>query len=98
VFRDPFQSGSNSGRRGGPHQEYCIDTIQASVEGLGDREISAYDVHMWRQTSRVLISNQRADSHAGSRQLRENFAAHPAGSSNDEDAIHQRPFYGRTSN
>jgi hypothetical protein len=64
VLRDPFQSGRNSGRRGGPHQEYGIDAIQAFINSLGESEISAYHINVWRQTSRVRVAGERADSHA----------------------------------
>ena len=44
---------------------------------------------------RVRVAGERADSHARGRQLRENLATGPAGSSNDEDSIHARLFYRR---
>ena len=91
MLRDPLQSGNNSGRRGGPHQEHRIDAIQASIKGLGKSEISAYDINVWRQTSRVRVAGERADPHARGRQLSEKLSANPAGSSDDENTIHARP-------
>src|SRR5258708_7457662 len=81
--------------RCGPHQEHRIDAIQAFIQGLGKGEISAYHVNVWRQISRVRVACERADSHVRRRQLGENLAADPAGSSDDEDAIHARPCYRR---
>jgi hypothetical protein len=96
VLRDPLQCGSDGGRRGSPHQEHRIDAIQAPIKGLGKSEISAHHLNVWRQTSRVRVAGERADSHARGRQLRENLAADVAGCSDDEDTIHARPSYRRS--
>jgi len=32
-----------------------------SVEGLGNREISAHHLSLWRQASRVLVTYERTD-------------------------------------
>jgi len=58
---DPLESGSNRGRRGGPHQEHRIDAIQACLKGLKKGEIARYDIHVRRQGSGVRIAGQRAD-------------------------------------
>jgi hypothetical protein len=69
VLRDPLQSGGNSGRWGGPHQEHRIDVVQALIQSLGESEISAYYIDVRRQTSRVRVAGERADSHAGGRAI-----------------------------
>src|ERR1700680_3621073 len=66
---------------GTPHRWH----IQAFIKGLGESAISAYQIKVWRQTSRVRVAGECADSHTHGRQLRENLAADVAGSSNDED-------------
>ena len=86
--RDPLQRASGSSRRGRPHQEYRINAIQTSIQGLVKSEISAYHINMCRQTSRKRVARQRADSHARGRQLRENLAAHGASGADDEDSLH----------
>jgi hypothetical protein len=93
VLRDPLQSRSDSGRRGGPHQEHRIDAIEAFIKGFGKSEISAHRLNPWRQRSCVRVARQRADLHTRDWQLRQDLAADVAGGSDDEGTIHAGPPY-----
>ena len=88
VLRDPLQSGSDSGGRGGPHQEHRIDAIQAFIQGLGKSEISAHHLNLWRQSEPRPGCARARGLRARGRQLRDNLAADGAGGADDEDTIH----------
>ena len=95
VLRDPLQSGSNSGWRGGPHREHHIDAIEASIKRLGMSQISANHLDLWWQSSRSWVARHRADLCARGCQSRDNLATDGAGRSNNEYRIHAEPSCGR---
>jgi len=92
VFHNPLQSGGNSGRRGGPNQEHCIDTIETRINGLGGSEIAANHVDLWWETCRAGVARQCADLRARGRQSRDNVAANGASPSDNENLIHAEPI------
>jgi len=89
--------GSNSGSRGGPHQEHCIDAIEASIKRLGKSQISANYLDLWWQSSRAGVARHRADLRARVDQSRDNLAADGTGRSNNEYRIDAEQSYGRSS-
>src|SRR5437879_1261842 len=97
MLRDPLQSGGNSGRRGGPHQEHGLDAVDASLKSLRKSEISASHLDSWWETSRAWVARQRTDLRAGSRYSRENLAANGAGPSDNKNMIHGGPSILRAS-
>src|SRR5207253_10748826 len=93
VLRNPLQSGSNSGRRGGPNQEHGLHTFEACIKGLRKSEVSANHLDLLWQSSRAWVARQCADLRARGHQARDNLAADSARTSNDKHTIHPRSFY-----
>lgn len=90
MLRDALHRGSNSGRRGGPQEEYRVDVLQARIKRFGKSGISAHQRDLWRQTAGVRFACQRADLRAFCGQLRKHMAANVAAASDDEDTIPAR--------
>src|SRR5438270_12889786 len=61
MLRDPFQSGHNSGWRGGPQQKHSIDAVKASTKGSRKTEVSANHLDLCWQTSRVWVARHRTN-------------------------------------
>src|SRR5580698_8858828 len=60
MLCNSFQSGNDSFRRGGPHQEHSIDAIQAGIKRIGTSEISTRYLNSRRQTGRIRVASQGA--------------------------------------
>jgi len=64
VLRHPLQGRRDSGGRGGPDEEDCLDAIEAGIQRLGSSEISAHHLDLWRQISGLRIAHHGADVRA----------------------------------
>ena len=88
LFRHPVHGGKGTAGRGGPHEEHCIDAIQAAIKGCGNGEVSAHALNFGRQTGGVRIASGSAHSDLRRQLVRNNVAANISGGSGDEDAFH----------
>ena len=65
ALRDALQSGSYSGRWGGPHEKDGVGAIEACIESFGNGEITANDPDLRRQIGGFWIAGHGADWRAG---------------------------------
>src|SRR5207247_8850163 len=74
-----------------PHQKNRINILQAAIQGLGNREIPAHHLDLWRQTGRLRVASHGAEPRSRCRQLIDNLATDVPGAADDEDTIHRGP-------
>jgi predicted ATPase len=92
VVRDSFQRTRRSRRRRHPYQEDRVDIFQAPFEGLGNREIPAHHLDLWRQAGRIRVAGHHAEPRSRCPQLIDNLATDVPGAADDEDTVHAGPI------
>jgi hypothetical protein len=75
------------GRRG-PHEEDRVDTFQARVERLGNRQISVYALNSVRQAGEVRFAEQGPHGNLAVCELRGHMGSHIAGRTDQQDSFH----------
>jgi hypothetical protein len=92
VVRDSFQRTWRSHRRCDPYQEDRINIFEARIKRLGNREIPAHHLDLWRQAGRIRVASHRAEPRSRGPQLIDNLATHVPGAADDEDTVHNWPI------
>jgi len=62
--------------------------LQAAIQPLGNREIPAHHLDLWRQTGRIRVADHGAAPRSRCRELTDNLATDIPGAADDEDTIH----------
>src|SRR5207253_11355439 len=63
--------------------------FQAPIKSLGNREIPAHYLDLWRPAGRIRVAGHGAEPRSRCTQLVDNLATDVPGAADDEDTVHQ---------